>query len=192
MTGGNMTGVEMTGEDMIRVRPLPPAADRTGLRRYGGPATDAQKYDAPDFDGLHHYWLAPNLFGADGAARRADPATIDAAVGAHLCRLRRPLGPRELRCLRAGLGLSQAGLGALLGYRDKQRVAAAEKRGGGRRPLAPTAELLLRSHYLAFTGAARLTGDEYRAAAAAIAAALTAPPAGLPGHTPATDYLVTW
>ena len=98
--------------------------------------------------------------------------------------------------MRAGLGLSQAGLGALLGYRDKQRVAAAEKRGGGRRPLAPTAELLLRSHYLAFTGAARLTGDEYRAAAAAIAAALTAPPAGLPaglpGHTPATDYLVTW
>ena len=166
--------------DAIRVRPLPPDADLAGLRRYRAGVVA---------DGLPGYWLAPALFGtgADGAPALADPARIDVAIGLHLCRLRRPLGPREIRFLRAGLGLSQAGLGRILGYRDKQRVAAAEKLTGAPRPLVPTAEMLLRSHYLGMQGAAQLSGADYRSAAMAVAAALTAPP----GDYPPTAYLVT-
>ena len=83
--------------DRIRVRPLPPDADLAGLRRYrpNGVA-----------DTLPGYWLAPALFGigADGAPALAAPESIDMAIGLHLCRLRRPLGPREIRFLRAGIG----------------------------------------------------------------------------------------
>ena len=169
----------------IRVRPLPPAADRTGLRPYRAGGMP----DGVPADGLAGYWLSPALFGigADGGPALAAPGLVEAAIGRHLCRLRRPLGPREIRFLRAGLGVSQAGLGRLLGYRDKQRVAAAEKRAGAPRPLVPTAEMLLRSHYLGMHGPAQLSGDAYIGAASAIAAALAAPPADLPQ----TEYLVT-
>ena len=70
----------------------------------------------------------------------------------------------------------------------KQRVAAAEKLTGAPRPLVPTAEMLLRSHYLGMHGAAQLSGADYRSAAMAVAAALTAPPQG---DLPASAYLVT-
>ena len=167
--------------DAIRVRPLPPDADLAGLRGYwpNGVA-----------DTLPGYWLAPALFGigADGAPALAAPESIDMAVSLHLCRLRRPLGPREIRFLRAGIGVSQGGLGRLLGYRDKQRVAAAEKLTGAPRPLVPTAEMLLRSHYLGMHGAARLSGADYRSAAMAVAGALTTPPQG---DRPASAYLLT-
>ena len=176
--------------EAIRVRPLPLAADRAGLRPYrAGGMPDGLAGDGPTDYWLAGYWLSPALFGSgmDGAPSLAAPGLVDAAIGRHLCRLRRPLGPREIRFLRAGLGVSQAGLGRLLGYRDKQRVAAAEKRTGAPRRLVPTAEMLLRSHYLGMHGPAQLSGDEYRRAAMAIAAALTAPPADLPQ----TEYLVT-
>ena len=167
--------------DRIRVRPLPPDTSLAGLRRYrpnGAADTPAG------------YWLAPALFGIgpDGAPALAAPESVDMAIGLHLCRLRRRLGPREIRFLRAGIGVSQGGLGRLLGYRDKQRVAAAEKLTGAPRPLVPTAELLLRSHYLGMHGASRLSGADYRSAALAVAGALTTPPQGDP---PAPAYLVT-
>ena len=170
----------------IRVRPLPPAADRAGLRPYRAGVMP----DGFPADGLAGYWLSPALFGigADGGPALAAPGLVEAAIGRHLCRLRRPLGPREIRFLRAGLGVSQAGLGRLLGYRDKQRVAAAEKRAGAPRPLVPTAEMLLRSHYLGMHGAARLSGTDYRSAAMAVAGTLTTPPQG---DLPASAYLVT-
>ena len=167
--------------DRIRVRPLPPDADLAGLRRYRSNGVA---------DTLPGYWLAPALFGigADGAPALAAPESVDMAIGLHLCRLRRPLDPREIRFLRAGIGVSQGGLGRLLGYRDKQRVAAAEKLTGAPSPLVPTAEMLLRSHYLGMHGAAHLSGADYHSAAMAVAGALTTPPQG---DLPAPAYLVT-
>jgi len=171
--------------EAIRIRPLPPDADLAGCRRYRAGVVA---------DGLPGYWLAPVLFGigADGAPALAAPERVEVAIGLHLCRRRRPLGPREIRFLRAGIGVSQGGLGRLLGYRDKQRVAAAEKLTGAPRPLVPTAEMLLRSHYLGMHGRDHLSGADYRNAAMAVAGALTAPPLGdRPRDIPAGAYLVT-
>jgi len=145
----------------IKVRNLSPDADRDEFYHYS-------------LSGLNNYWLAPELFeiSKDGDLRLLELDNIQAAIGMHLCRLRRPLGPHEIRFLRGEMAFSQTDLGRLLGYSDKQRVAAAEKRTDDRKPLAPTAEMLLRSHYLGMLGVHHLVGEDYRKAAIAMSKAL--------------------
>ena len=148
----------------IKVRNLSPDADREQFYHY-------------NLSGLDNYWLAPGLFeiSEDGDLRLLALDNIHAAIGLHLCRLRRPLGPREIRFLRGEMAFSQTDLGRLLGYSDKQRIAAAEKRNERRKPLAPTADMLLRSHYLGMLGKHDLVGDDYRMAAIAMSEALNQP-----------------
>lgn len=165
-----MNGREM-GRSPIRIIPLADDADHAALYHY-------------ELSGLDGYWLAPELFEVshrDGEPFISFPQFdhMQAAIGMHLCRLARPLGPREIRFLRSELDLSQGDLGRLLGYRDKQRVAAAERLVDDRRPLAPTADLLLRSHYLGMIGAHdpvhNPVGKAYRDTAMALSLALRDP-----------------
>lgn len=148
----------------IEVHDLSPDADREQFYHYS-------------LSGLNNYWLAPGLFeiSKDGDLRLLELDNIQAAIGMHICGLQRPLGPREIRFLRGELNFSQTELGRLLGYSDKQRVAAAEKRTDDRKPLAPTADMLLRSHYLGMIGKHDLVGDDYRIAAIAMSEALNRP-----------------
>jgi DNA-binding transcriptional regulator YiaG len=129
--------------------------------------------------GLNNYWLSPALFdrNAEGEVRLLDFDHIQAAIGMHIAALRRPLGPREIRFLRKEMDVSQSQLGRLLGYKDKQRVAAAEKSDAGRKPLVASADMLLRHHYLHVLGLNAagnhgLVGAAYRSAALALSEAL--------------------
>ena len=47
----------------------------------------------------------------------------------HVCSLDRILTGKEVRFLRTDIGYTQSELGSVLGYKDKQRVAAVEKAG---------------------------------------------------------------
>ena len=117
--------------------------------------------------GLDNYWLSPGLYemgehdGQKTITFHKLPQ-IHAAIGIHICSLNRPLGSREVRFLRTEIGLSQADLGHALGYKDKQRVAAAEKQDGKRTPLLGPADLLLREHYLNWLGPHPLAGKAFR------------------------------
>jgi hypothetical protein len=151
----------------IRITPLAADADHAGLYHYA-------------LSGLIGYWLSPGLF--EIARHKGEDFIsfpqfdeMQAAIGIHLCGLPRPLRPDEIHYLRGELDLSQGDLGRLLGYRDKQRVAAAERRADDSRPLAPTADMLLRNHYLGMLGAHDLVGDDYRDAAMALSLALRDP-----------------
>lgn len=148
----------------IEVRDLSPDANREDYYHYS-------------LSGLDNYWLAPGLFeiNEDGDLRLLELDNIQAAIGMHICGLVRPLGPREIRFLRSEMELSQAELGLILGYKDKQRVLAAEKLTDDRKPLAPSADMLLRSHYLGMLGRHDLVGDAYRQAAITMSEALSRP-----------------
>ena len=148
----------------IEIRDLSPDADKAEYYHYS-------------LSGLDNYWLAPGLFeiNEDGDLRLLELDNIQAAIGMHVCGLARPLGSREIRFLRSEMGLSQAELGLILGYKDRQRVLAAEKLTNGRKPLAPSADMLLRSHYLGMLGRHDLVGDAYRQAAITMSEALSRP-----------------
>ena len=141
------------------------------------PDADREKFYHYSLSGLDNYWLAPELFeiSKDGDVRLLELDNIQAGISMHICGLQRPLGPREIRFLRGELNFSQTELGRLLGYSDKQRVAAAEKLTDERKPLAPTADMLLRSRYLGMLGVHDLIGEDYRKAAVAMSEALNRP-----------------
>lgn len=148
----------------IEVHDLSPDADRDEFYHYS-------------LGGLNNYWLAPGLFeiNEDGDLRLLELDNIQAAIGMHICGLHRPLGPREIRFLRAEMGFSQTDLGIALGYKDKQRVLSAERLSEDRSPLMASADMLLRNHYLGMLGKHDLVGDDYRAAALAMSEALNRP-----------------
>lgn len=54
-------------------------------------------------------------------------------------------------------------------------MLAAEKQADDRKPLAPSADMLLRSHYLGMLGQHNLVGDAYRQAAITMSQALSRP-----------------
>lgn len=134
--------------------------------------------------GLDNYWLTPDLYErglTDGKETLIFPRLFDvqAAIGMHVCSLDRPLTGKEIRFLRTDIGYSQSELGSVLGYKDKQRVAAAEKAGdtaaGRSSPLAGPADLLLRHVYLAWLGHQPLVGQAYRERALTLGRALQMP-----------------
>lgn len=131
--------------------------------------------------GLNNYWLSPDLFEMsefEGQDAVTFPAFDDmqAAIGLHICSLGRALGPREIRFLRGELNFSQRELGQILGYRDKQSVAKAERLNKNREPLSATADMLLRHRYLSYLGRGdEIIGDEYRQDALQLAQALRQP-----------------
>jgi transcriptional regulator with XRE-family HTH domain len=134
--------------------------------------------------GLDNYWLTPDLYErglTDGRETLTFPRLFDvqAAIGMHLCSLGRPLTGKEVRFLRTDIGYTQSELGSVLGYKDKQRVAAAEKAGetttGRSPPLAGPADLLLRHVYLAWLGQQPLVGKDYRERALTLGRALQIP-----------------
>jgi hypothetical protein len=114
--------------------------------------------------GLNNYWLGPGLFEMNDAGdlRLLEFDNIQATIGMHICNLPRRLGPREVRFLRGEIGVSQSELGAMLGYKDKQRVLAAEKLDAEGVSLAVGADMLLRLHYLNMLGRHNLVGDSYQ------------------------------
>ena len=121
--------------------------------------------------GLNNYWLEPGLFEIseyEGEEYITFPHLFDlnAAIGMHICRLQRPLGPLEIRFIRGELDFSQAELGAVLGFKDKQRVAKAELLTDGRQFLNAAADMLLRHIYMDILGFSPLVGDDIRQAAA--------------------------
>ena len=120
--------------------------------------------------GLDNYWLTPDLYErgpTEGIETPTYPRLFDvqAAIGMHVCSLDRPLTGKEVRFLRTDIGYTQSELGNVLGYKDKQRVAAVGKAGaqeaGNSRPLAGPADLLLRHVYLAWLGQQPLVGQAY-------------------------------
>ena len=134
--------------------------------------------------GLDNYWLTPDLYKrglTDGRETLTFPRLFDvqAAIGMHVCSLDRPLTGKEVRFLRTDIGYTQSELGCALGYKDKQRVAAAEKAAetaaGGSGPLAGTADLLLRHVYLAWLGHQPQVGQAYRDRALTLGRALQRP-----------------
>ena len=134
--------------------------------------------------GLDNYWLTPDLYDrgfTDGRETLTFPRLFDvqAAIGIHVCSLDRPLTGKEVRFLRTDIGYTQSELGNVLGYKDKQRVAAAEKAGemSAERssPLAGPADLLLRHVYLAWLGHQTPVGQAYRERALTLGRALQMP-----------------
>lgn len=130
--------------------------------------------------GLDKYWLSPDLYEL-GEYDGMETVTfskldeIQATIGMHICSFDRPLGPKEIRFLRTELGFSQADMGRALGYRDKQRVAAAEKQDTSRQALLGPADLLLRQLYLGSVGQQPLIGDAYKSRALSLGKSLTQP-----------------
>lgn len=131
--------------------------------------------------GLTNYWLSPGLF-IIGEYYEEETITfpklyeVQAVIGMHICSLKRPLGPREIRFLRGEFNWSQTELGHALGYRDKQTVAKAEKwLEDGLKSLMGPADLLLRRIYLTYLGELPLIGDEYRNEAISLGANMTKP-----------------
>ena len=117
--------------------------------------------------GLDNYWLSSKLYESDeyDGQKTISFSKLDqihAAIGMHICSLNRPLEAKEVRFLRTEIGLSQADLGQALGYKDKQRVAAAEKQGAKRVALLGPADLLLRNYYLNWLGQQPLAGQAFR------------------------------
>lgn len=148
----------------IEIRDIPPSASREGCWHYVA-------------SGLLNYWLGPGLFEVNDAGdlRLLDFDNIQAAIGIHICYVPRPLGPRELRFLRGEFGISQTQMGVMLGYKDKQRVAAAEKLDNSQKPLMISADLLLRLHYLNMVGRHDLVGTDYQRQALDLAQHLRQP-----------------
>ena len=150
--------------EMLRIKPL---ADAEGLYHYKE-------------SGLDNYWLSPDLYELgeyDGMETVTFSKLFDiqAAIGMHICSFDRPLGPKEIRFLRTELGFSQADMGRALGYKDKQRVAAAEKQNTSRQALLGPADLLLRQLYLGYLGQQPLIGEEYKARALHVGQLLNQP-----------------
>ena len=113
--------------------------------------------------GLDNYWLTPNLY-ERGLTEGIETLTfsrlfdVQTAIGMHVCSLDRPLAGKEVRFLRTDISYTQTEQGSVLGYKDKQRVAAAEKAGaqGARssRPLALTGRFVAET---CLSGLARAT-----------------------------------
>ena len=150
--------------DAIRVRPLPPDADRTAA--------------------------------ATGPAGRRPPCRLLAGTGAVRDRRRRRPGPGRSGSVFNSAAAAPVGLREILraGVRSGWPSSRLSRQGamsrrrkstGAPRPLVPSGDAAakLSRH----SGRDRLSGDEYRRAAMAIAAALTAPPE----EPPQTAYLVT-
>jgi hypothetical protein len=124
----------------IKVEPMDDDADKAALYHY-------------TLSGLNNYWLTPELYEigeyeGEETIRFVDLDDVHVAIGMHICEMRRPLGPREIRFLRGELGYSQTQLGHALGYKDKQTVLKAERVNDKREPLATPADLYLRALYL--------------------------------------------
>lgn len=146
---------------------IKPAAETDGLYHYKE-------------SGLDNYWLSSDLFQIgeyDGMKTVTFPKLFDiqATIGIHICSFDRLLGAKEIRFLRTELGFSQADMGRALGYKDKQRVAAAEKLDASRKALLGAADLLLRQLYLNAVGQQSLIGDAYKAQALELGKSLNQP-----------------